>query len=145
MTSPAGTGHRDARRYAAFRLAGCAVVGFVVVAATAVGCSGGKGSEERNATSVTPVPAPSTSTPEEDCRRLVEYWARAMIQGNRWSGLDWEQKGFSIDQHMIHERIVAAARDEQRAHGTEAALQLIGRQARQECTARHGALGGGRH
>ncbi|OAR25322.1 hypothetical protein A8W25_06715 [Streptomyces sp. ERV7] len=104
-------------------------------------CSGGG----RAASSVTAVPAPSTSTPEEDCRLLVDYWARAMIQGNRWSGLDWEQKGFSIDQHAIHERIVAAARSEQRAHGTEAALRLIDRRAREECTALRGAMGGGAH
>ncbi|WP_344076040.1 hypothetical protein [Streptomyces crystallinus] len=68
-----------------------------------------------------------------------------MIQGNRWSGLDWEQKGFSIDQHEIHERVVAAARGEERAHGVDAALRLVDREARQECSAAHGAMGGGRH
>ncbi|WP_371652097.1 MULTISPECIES: hypothetical protein [unclassified Streptomyces] len=137
MASPSGTGHRAAARYRSLRIVACALI----VAVAVVGCGGGK----RAASHATPVPAPSTTTPEEDCRRLVEYWGRAMIQGNPWSGLDWEQKGFSIDQHSIHDRVVAAARAEQRARGTEAALQLIGRQARQECTARRGAMGGGRH
>ncbi|MFD9484236.1 hypothetical protein [Streptomyces sp. NPDC059991] len=137
MASPSGTGHRAATRYAPLRI----VVGALIVALAAVACDGGK----HAASHATPVPAPTTTTPEEDCRRLVAYWAGAMIQGNRWSGLDWEQKGFSIDQHSIHDRVVAAARAEQRAHGTEAALQLIDRQARQECTAGHGAMGGGRH
>lgn len=137
MGRPSGTGHPLAVRYRGVRI----VVVAVVVALGGGACGGG----HHGASRATPVPAPTTSTPEEDCRRLVDYWARAMIQGNRWSGLDWEQKGFSIDQHEIHDRVVAAARAEQRARGTQAALELIGRQSRQECTARRGAMGGGRH
>ncbi|MFK8907663.1 hypothetical protein [Streptomyces sp. YS-3] len=142
MVSPSGTGHPSARRYTPLRIGvGALTVGALLVGGGAVGCS----RAEQRVTAVTPVPAPTTSTPEEDCRQLVDYWARAVIQNNRWSGLDWEQKGFSIDQHTIHEQIVAAARDEQRAHGTGAALRLIDRQAREQCTVRHGAMGGGNH
>ncbi|WHM39228.1 hypothetical protein [Streptomyces sp. BPTC-684] len=137
MASPSGTGHRAATRYRPLRIVVCVLI----VGMAGAGCGGGK----HTASHATPVPAPTTTTPEEDCRRLVDYWARAMIQGNRWSGLDWEQKGFSIDQHEVHDRVVAAARAEQRANGTAAALKLIDRQSRQECTARHGAMGGGRH
>ncbi|GGP42315.1 hypothetical protein [Streptomyces melanogenes] len=137
MASPSGTGHPAATRYGPLRIVGCALI----VAAVSLGCDSG----HRTASPATPVPAPTTTTPEEDCRRLVEYWARAMIQGNRWSGLDWEQKGFSIDQHEVHDRVVAAARVEQRTNGIAAALDLIARQSRQECVARHGAMGGGRH
>ncbi|MEU1073821.1 MULTISPECIES: hypothetical protein [unclassified Streptomyces] len=142
MVSPSGIGHPVARRYIPLRFGvGVCAAGVLLVGGGVVGCS----SEGSRATVVTAVPAPTTSTPEEDCRQLVGYWARAVIQNNRWSGLDWEQKGFSIDQHAIHERIVAAARDEQRAHGTGAALRLVDRRAREECTVRHGAMGGGRH
>lgn len=118
------------------------IVGWVlIIGAVGIGCTEG----HHTTSHATPVPAPTTTTPEEDCRRLVAYWARAMIQGNRWSGLDWEQKGFSIDQHELHDRVVAAARVEQRTNGTGAALDLIERQSRQECDDRHGAMGGGRH
>ncbi|WP_369379843.1 hypothetical protein [Streptomyces sp. cg36] len=124
-------------RHGRLRFVAPAVIAVLALA----GCSGGGSGAARAAA----VPAPRASTPEEDCRRLIDYWARAMIQGNRWSGLDWEQKGFSIDQHALHERIVAAARAEQRARGTEAALQLIDRQSREECERLRGAMGGGRH
>ncbi|WP_143676425.1 hypothetical protein [Streptomyces sp. TLI_146] len=137
MASPSGTGHPSVTRYRPLRIVACALI----VVAAGTGCSSG----HHTASHATSAPAPTTTTPEEDCRRLVEYWARAMIQGNRWSGLDWEQKGFSIDQHEVHDRVVAAARAEQRTNGTAAALDLIARQSRQECTARHGAMGGGRH
>ncbi|HET6357885.1 hypothetical protein [Streptomyces sp.] len=88
-----------------------------------------------------PTPVPQKSSPADICTSLVSYWAKETLKGGKWSGLDWEQKGLSNEQYALHEEIVAAARAEEKRQGREAALRLIGVQARQRCAAQNGATG----
>ncbi len=86
-------------------------------------------------------PAPRLSSPADVCTSLVSYWAKETLKGGKWAGIDWEQKGLSNEQYVIHEELVAAGRAEEKRQGRGAALALIDRQARQKCTARNGATG----
>ncbi|MDQ1011431.1 hypothetical protein QFZ82_005916 [Streptomyces sp. V4I23] len=89
----------------------------------------------------TPTPAPRTSSPAQICTSLVSYWAKEMLKGGKWAGIDWEQKGLSNDQYALHEKIVAAARAEERRQGRRKALELIDRQAERDCAEQNGATG----
>ncbi|MGK5549811.1 hypothetical protein ACSNOH_34590, partial [Streptomyces sp. URMC 127] len=87
-----------------------------------------------------PSPA-SPASPVQLCTMLISYWAEQDITGGKWAGLDWEQKGLSNEQYALYSDITQAARDEQRRHGTDAALGLIRRQSAQRCRAAGGATG----
>ncbi|MEV4330584.1 hypothetical protein AB0K02_08570 [Streptomyces sp. NPDC049597] len=86
-------------------------------------------------------PAPRTSSPAQICASLVSYWAKETLKGGKWAGIDWEQKGLSNDQYALHEKIVAAARTEERHQGRRKALELIDRQAERYCAEQNGATG----
>lgn len=86
-------------------------------------------------------PAAKPSSPADICTRLVTYWALETLKGSAQSGIDWEQKGLSNEQYALHEKVVAAARIEQKRHGAAAARKLMRRQIRERCTAQHGATG----
>ncbi|WP_449478756.1 hypothetical protein [Streptomyces abikoensis] len=85
--------------------------------------------------------SPSPASPVQLCTTLISYWAEQDLTGGKWAGLDWEQKGLSNEQYALYGDIVQAARDEQRRHGTDAALALIRRQSAQRCRAANGATG----
>ncbi|WP_431044974.1 hypothetical protein ACQUSR_25665 [Streptomyces sp. P1-3] len=107
----------------------------LLAAALLAGCGGSStGADDRG-------PAPEPSSPEETCAALISYWAQEALTGGRWAGLDWEQKGLSNQQLAIHDQIVAAAHAERRRRGTEAAKELIKRQAKHRCAAERGATG----
>ncbi|NWF26285.1 hypothetical protein HW130_08375 [Streptomyces sp. PKU-EA00015] len=89
----------------------------------------------------TPTPAPQPSSPAQICTSLVSYWAKETLKGDKWAGIDWEQKGLSNDQYALHEKIVAAARTEQRRQGRQKALELIDRQAERDCAEQNGLTG----
>ncbi|MEV6398957.1 hypothetical protein AB0M39_29940 [Streptomyces sp. NPDC051907] len=113
----------------------------LLAAALAVGCSTSRPPSGHTA-SISGSPA---DEPVRVCTELVAFWAKTLIRGGPGAGLDWEQKGMSIDQHAIHEDVVAAARVEQKQQGSAAAMELIERQTRARCTAERGAEGGGEH
>jgi hypothetical protein len=63
------------------------------------------------------------------------------LKGNKWAGIDWEQKGLSNEQYGVHEKVLAEARAEQKKNGTAAAEKLADRRVREECEATKGATG----
>jgi hypothetical protein len=117
----------------------------LIVALTAAGCSepdrpdGPDGSLSGRSAASTP--APQKSSPADICTNIVSYWAKEMLKGGKWAGLDWEQKGLSNEQYAIHEEVVAAARAEEKRQGPDAALKLIDTRTREKCTAAKGATG----
>ena len=117
--------------------AGHAACALVLIALAATGCSDRSPSGRSPAST----PAPQKSSPADICTSLVSYWAKELLKGDEWAGLDWEQKGLSNEQYAIHEEVVAAARAEEKRQGHAAALQLIDTRTRQECTAQNGATG----
>ncbi|MFE4593237.1 hypothetical protein [Streptomyces laurentii] len=80
-------------------------------------------------------------TPVEVCANLVAYWVREALTDGPQAGLDWEQKGMSNEQLVLHDEILAAARTEERRAGREAAAALAARESRRRCAAAHGATG----
>ncbi len=75
------------------------------------------------------------------CTSLVGYWVKEALKGNKWAGIDWEQKGLSNEQFGIHEKVLAEARAEQRENGLAAAEGLADRRVRDECRSSRGATG----
>ncbi|MER5884387.1 hypothetical protein ABT160_11210 [Streptomyces sp. NPDC001941] len=110
-----------------------AAAALACLAAALTGCSGG--AAEGGGASA----SPRASTPADICTSLVSYWAREALTGGKWAGIDWEQKGLSNGQLVIHDRVLAAARAEEKAHGRDAALKLIDRETRRACRDQNGA------
>lgn len=86
-------------------------------------------------------PAPHSSTPADICTSLISYWAKETLKGSSWAGLDWEQKGLSNEQLVIHDEVLAAARTTEKRDGSKAAIRLVDRQTRERCEAADGATG----
>lgn len=86
-------------------------------------------------------PSDRPTTPAELCTSLVGYWVKEALRGNKWAGIDWEQKGLSNEQYGIHEAVLAEARTEQRKNGTAAAERLADRRVGRRCEAQRGATG----
>ncbi|MFE3492367.1 hypothetical protein [Streptomyces sp. NPDC059175] len=86
-------------------------------------------------------PSAHPSAPADVCTALVSYWAREALTGGKYAGLDWEQKGLSNEQLVIHDDVLAAGRVEERRRGRPAALRLIDDQARKRCASANGATG----
>ncbi|MFE1379699.1 hypothetical protein ACFW6S_12240 [Streptomyces sp. NPDC058740] len=86
-------------------------------------------------------PAPRASSPADVCTNLVSYWVKEALKGSKWAGLDWEQKGLSNDQYVIHDEVLVAARAEERRAGREAAFALADRESRRRCEEAKGATG----
>ncbi|NUK07904.1 hypothetical protein HRW23_16360 [Streptomyces lunaelactis] len=121
------------KQYTSARYLACALLAALAVA----GCTGSPPAGQP----ATSTPVPHKTSPADVCANLVSYWAKETVNGGKWSGLDWEQKGLSNEQYAIHEEILAAARAEEKRQGRPAALKLIDLQARQKCTAQNGATG----
>ncbi|MFD3512278.1 hypothetical protein [Streptomyces sp. NPDC058657] len=85
--------------------------------------------------------APASTTPVDVCTSLVGYWVKEALRGNKWAGIDWEQKGLSNEQFGVHEKVLTEARAEQKRNGKAAAEQLADRRVREECKASNGATG----
>ncbi|WKX69762.1 hypothetical protein [Streptomyces sp. XD-27] len=113
------------------RVCGC----LLLTAAALAGCGGSRTDAGDHG------PTPEPSSPAEVCAALISYWAQEALTDGRWAGLDWEQKGLSNQQLVLHDQIVAAARAERRRHGLEAAKELVKRQAKRRCAAERGATG----
>ncbi|MFJ2212269.1 hypothetical protein ACIQVO_15415 [Streptomyces sp. NPDC101062] len=113
----------------------------LIAALALTGCAAGGNSSATSAPSARNTPSPHRTTPAELCATLVSYWAKEELNGGEWAGLDWEQKGLSNEQYVIHDAVVAAARRELALHGAAAALALVDRTAKRECAARDGATG----
>ncbi|MFB6515308.1 hypothetical protein ACFCW4_37745 [Streptomyces virginiae] len=128
-----GTMPRTAR-YAAHTL---------LAALALTGCSSSAPPSAAGSASPSADPAdPATTAPPSPvqvCTSLVSYWAKETLLGTTWSGLDWEQKGLSNAQYVIHEDAVAAGRAEERTAGRDKALELIDRFVTQRCAAEGGA------
>ncbi|MER7111755.1 hypothetical protein [Streptomyces sp. NPDC000229] len=86
-------------------------------------------------------PAPHSSTPADVCTALVSYWVKEAWKNSSWAGLDWEQKGLSNEQLVIHDGVLAAARATEQREGRDVALRLIDRRTRERCEAADGATG----
>ncbi|MFF1958511.1 hypothetical protein ACFVWX_16145 [Streptomyces sp. NPDC058220] len=112
---------------------GCVLA--LCAAVTGCGSGGTSGPDTRD------TPAAHRTTPAELCASLVSYWAKEALKGSQWAGLDWEQKGLSNEQYVIHDDVLSAARAERRKHGTAAAEALIDRETKKRCTAQNGATG----
>ncbi|MFI8516405.1 hypothetical protein ACIGEZ_01035 [Streptomyces sp. NPDC085481] len=110
------------RRRIAAGVAGCALL-------LAVGCG------------EAPAPGPRPSSPADVCTNLVSYWVKEALKGSKWAGLDWEQKGLSNEQYVIHDEVLAAARAEERRAGRDSALALADRESRRRCEKAKGATG----
>ncbi|MEV4439639.1 hypothetical protein AB0K09_11565 [Streptomyces sp. NPDC049577] len=118
--------------------AGCLALGWLATGWLLAGCSDTPAGHRATATTTvltTPSPAPQVKV----CTDLITYWAEQELTGGTWAGLDWEQKGLSNAQYEIYDDVVHAARAEQQAHGTDAALRTIRQQTAQRCTAADGA------
>ncbi|MEV4945900.1 hypothetical protein [Streptomyces sp. NPDC053755] len=86
-------------------------------------------------------PAPRPRTAVDVCVDLVAYWVREALRGSTWAGLDWEQKGLSNEQLVIHDDVLALARARDRIEGREAALAATDRETRRRCASADGATG----
>ncbi|MFD5425663.1 hypothetical protein [Streptomyces sp. NPDC127084] len=107
----------------------------------AVACSStGQTATGTGGTSGSPT-APTPDTPAEICTGLVTYWVEEALKGNKWAGLDWEQKGLSNEQLVIHDAVLAEARAEEKRNGRTAAVTWLRREVSARCTARNGATG----
>ncbi|MFJ7586239.1 hypothetical protein ACIQZO_02320 [Streptomyces sp. NPDC097617] len=128
-----GTMPRTARYAAHILLAALALSGCRSSAPPSAADSG--------APSASPSGEPSTTPPSpvRVCTDLVSYWAKETLLGTKRSGLDWEQKGLSNAQYLIHEDAVAAGRAEERTAGRDKALELIDRFVAQRCAEQGGA------
>lgn len=121
------------RAYAPARAALSAALAVGVLTATAVlsGCSRDH-----------PDPAPPQArTAVETCTDLVAYWVKEALVGSKWAGLDWEQKGLSNEQLVIHDEILALARAQERTRGREAASEFVDKETRRRCASANGATG----
>ncbi|WP_406860305.1 hypothetical protein ABZO31_07555 [Streptomyces sp. HUAS MG47] len=88
-----------------------------------------------------PTPTAQATTPAELCTNLVAYWVKEALNGSKWAGLDWEQKGLSNEQFALHDEVLAAARAKERTAGRAAALALADEESRRRCAATNGATG----
>lgn len=88
-----------------------------------------------------PQPTPHVTTAADICTGLVAYWVKEALNGSKWAGLDWEQKGLSNEQLAVHDEVLAAARAKERAEGRPAALTFADRESRRRCAAANGATG----
>ncbi|MFH8371305.1 hypothetical protein [Streptomyces sp. NPDC018031] len=120
---------------------GAPLLAAALAAALVTGCGGGRRAGSVPPETTGPDSPAASAGAVEVCTSLVSYWAEQALEGSRWAGLDWEQKGFSNEQLTIHDEILAAARAERRRHGPAAAKELIRRQSKARCTAAHGATG----
>ncbi|MFD3946493.1 hypothetical protein [Streptomyces sp. NPDC058579] len=121
-------------------LAACAL-------ATLPGCAAGDpraGPDARPSATPSPTPSPTSPTarsPVDLCVDLVAYWVKEALVGSKWAGLDWEQKGLSNEQLVIHDEVLALARAKERAAGREAAASFADEETRRRCAAANGATG----
>ncbi|MEU9864110.1 hypothetical protein AB0D99_24870 [Streptomyces sp. NPDC047971] len=89
-----------------------------------------------------PAPAPERpGTAVDICADLVAYWVKEALNGSKWAGLDWEQKGLSNEQLKIHDEVLTSARAKERQEGREAALAFADQETRRRCAAADGATG----
>ncbi|MFG2331281.1 hypothetical protein ACGFMM_16835 [Streptomyces sp. NPDC048604] len=86
-------------------------------------------------------PTQQATTPTDLCTNLVAYWVKEALNGSKWAGLDWEQKGFSNEQFTLHDEVLAAARAKERTSGRKAALAFADEESRRRCAAANGATG----
>lgn len=115
---------------------------------TGCGESGATDTETAGAARTSPrpdsaTPSPSSTPPEDLCARLVAHWSREALDQDTYG--DYQSMGLSNGQYEILMKVVDAARAEQKREDTEAAEQLIDRQARELCAERYrdGAPSGG--
>ncbi|MFC9848097.1 hypothetical protein ACFWFF_31015 [Streptomyces sp. NPDC060223] len=80
-------------------------------------------------------PSPSSTPPEDLCTQLVAHWSREALDQDTYG--DYQSMGLSNGQYEILMKVVDAARAEEKRQGTEAAEQLIDRQARELCEQRY--------
>ncbi|MFJ2742166.1 hypothetical protein ACIO3O_21180 [Streptomyces sp. NPDC087440] len=104
-------------------------------------CSTPDTPEARTTNSPAPTASPTAQTPADLCTSLVGYWVKEALRGNKWAGIDWEQKGLSNEQYELHEAVLTEARAEQKKNGTAAAERLADRRVRQKCEQTKGATG----
>ncbi|WP_351225454.1 hypothetical protein [Streptomyces sp. NPDC002133] len=131
--------YRPARAAVGAALAAGVLVGAAACSAGGSDASGGP--HGRSASHQERTGAPTPSTPADICTGLVTYWVGEALKGSSWAGLDWEQKGLSNEQLVIHDEVLVEAREEEKHNGRPAALALIRRQVRLTCEAQNGATG----
>ncbi|MEU4271545.1 hypothetical protein [Streptomyces sp. NPDC026092] len=108
------------------------------------GCTDGDpraGPDARPSATASPTPSPTARSPVDLCVDLVAYWVKEALVGSEWAGLDWEQKGLSNEQLVIHDDVLALARAKERAAGREAAVSFTDEETRRRCAAANGATG----
>ncbi|WP_338676058.1 hypothetical protein V1460_26120 [Streptomyces sp. SCSIO 30461] len=123
--------HRSPRTAAGAHLVTCVLMAAVACSPAGRNDAGASGSPT----------APAPDTPVEICTGLVTYWVEEALKGNKWAGLDWEQKGLSNEQLEVHDAVLADARAEEKRNGRAAAVAWLRREVSTRCTARNGATG----
>ncbi|WP_418956448.1 hypothetical protein [Streptomyces tritici] len=128
--------HTTAR--AALRAALAAALTLGALTACSTSGEGGSGSSGGESDRTAP---PRATTPADLCAGLVGYWVGEALDGSTWAGLDWEQKGMSNEQFVIHDEVLAAARAKERTDGRAAARAFADEEVRRRCAAANGATG----
>ncbi|MFJ2826065.1 hypothetical protein ACIPC1_00395 [Streptomyces sp. NPDC087263] len=82
-----------------------------------------------------PTPSPSSTPPEDLCTQIITHWSREALDQDTYG--DYQSMGLSNGQYEILMKVVDAARTEEKRKDTEAAGQLIDRQARELCEERY--------
>ncbi|MFF8967973.1 hypothetical protein [Streptomyces sp. NPDC014995] len=118
---------------AAARLLGIAFAAGVLT----TGCGGSGGAEARG------TPSPSATPPEVLCTRIVAYWSREVLDSGTYG--DYQSMGLSNGQYEILRTVVDAARAERKRQGTDAADEVIDREARAGCVERYRSGGPGKN
>ncbi|MEV3991765.1 hypothetical protein AB0J57_22915 [Streptomyces sp. NPDC049837] len=106
----------------------------LVAAVLLVGCASGQHTDDEANS-----PSAQATSPIELCVALIGHWAREEVAG-RAKG-DFMQKGLSGGQNEILLAVVAAAREELRRAGAEAAESMIEKETNRRCAERHGSGG----
>ena len=84
-----------------------------------------------------PQPTPHVTTAADICTGLVAYWVKEALNGSKWAGLDWEQKGLSNEQLAVHDEVLAAARAKERAEGRRSEERRVGKECRSRWSPYH--------
>jgi hypothetical protein len=112
----------------------------LAVALTACGGSdeaAGRGDRGEEPSSSSAAPAPSATSLEAVCVRLITYWAHDQLKPGGGSQSDYQQKGLSDGQNTILLDVVEQAKEERRNNGDAAARKLVEREVKKRCAERY--------
>lgn len=114
---------------------GPALVTGLLTGLLASGCGAGGNAGGSAAASGSPSPSPSVTPPERLCARIVAHWSREVLDSATYG--DYQSMGLSNGQYEILRTVVDAARAAKKNQGTDAADELIDREATERCADRY--------